>query len=163
MKLIWLLLMLWSSALAVGDAVALPTVRDSYDKPIDLQARLEQGKYLLFWFFPKSLSPGCTAQAKRYTELYGELQKMGVEIFGVSSDPKAEQCEFIEKLSLKGAMIPDKGGVLAKLFGVGGVFGFYNRDTVLVNPEGRIEHIWRGVNPFNDADTVLAYLRKAKH
>ncbi len=164
MKNLWffLLMLMPVFAVAPGDSVSLPIIQDSYSKPIDLGAKLQQGKYLVFWFFPKSLSPGCTAQAKRYTDLYSELQQAGAEIYGVSSDPSAEQCDFIEKLSLKGAMLPDKDGVLSKLFGVGGLFGFYNRDTILVGPKGRIEQIWRGVNPFNDADTVLAYLKKVK-
>lgn len=144
----------------IGDPVNLPKVQDSYNKPVDLPALAQEGRYLLFWFYPKALSPGCSAQGKRYAELYDEFKKLGVEVFGVSADPGAEQCAFIEKLALKGGMIPDKSGTLARLFGVGGFFGFYNRDTILVNPQGRIEQIWRGVNPFRDADTVLAYLKE---
>lgn len=165
MKPFWLLLAFLALpvfAIAPGDAVTLPKIQDSYNKTVDLEAKRQQGKYLVFWFFPKSLSPGCTAQAKRYTDLYAELQQAGAEVFGVSSDPSSEQCDFIEKLSLKGGMLPDKAGVLSKLFGVDGLFGFYNRDTILVSPKGRIEQIWRGVNPFNDADNVLAYLKKVK-
>lgn len=57
-------------------------------------------------------------------------------------------------------MIPDPEGRLARAYGVRNLFGFYSRDTILLNPEGRIERIWRGVNPFKDADTVLAYLKE---
>ncbi|GIW25510.1 peroxiredoxin [Meiothermus sp.] len=164
MKRLWFLLLLLAPvlALAPGDPVVLPKVQDSYGKPVDLAATARQGKYLLFWFYPKASSPGCTAQGKRYAELHGEFAKLGVEIYGVSADPAAEQCAFIEQMALKGAMLPDKDGTLARLFKVGGVFGFYNRDTVLVNPQGRIERIWRSVNPFRDADTVLAYVRELK-
>lgn len=162
MRSLLCILALLTSALAqkVGDPVALPKVRDSYNKPVDLPALAQEGHYLLFWFYPKALSPGCTAQGKRYAELYDEFKKRGVEVFGVSADPGAEQCEFIEKMALKGGMIPDRSGALARLFGVGGFLGFYSRDTILVNPQGRIEQIWRGVNPFRDADTVLAYLKE---
>lgn len=149
-------------ALAPGDPVRLPKVQDSYGKTVDLAALAEQGKYLLFWFYPKASSPGCTAQGKRYAELYSEFAKLGVEVFGVSADPAAEQCAFIEQIALKGAMLPDRDGSLARLFKVGGFLGFYNRDTILVSPQGRIERIWRNVNPFRDADTVLAYVRGLK-
>lgn len=149
-------------ALAPGDPVRLPKVQDSYGKTVDLAALAEQGKYLLFWFYPKASSPGCTAQGKRYAELYSEFAKLGVEVFGVSADPAAEQCAFIEQMALKGAMLPDRDGSLARLFKVGGFLGFYNRDTILVSPQGRIERIWRNVNPFRDADTVLAYVRGLK-
>jgi len=149
-------------ALSPGDPVNLPKVQDAYGRPVDLAALASEGKYLLFWFYPKASSPGCTAQGKRYAELYSEFEKLGVEIFGVSADPAAEQCAFIEQMALKGAMLPDREGRLAQLFKVGGIFGFYNRDTILVNPKGRIERIWRNVNPFRDADTVLAYVRGLK-
>jgi peroxiredoxin Q/BCP len=162
-RLWWITLLLAPVlALAPGDPVALPKVQDSYGRPVDLAAIARGGKYLLFWFYPKANSPGCTAQGKRYAELYNEFDRLGVEIFGVSSDPAAEQCAFIEQMALKGAMLPDKNGTLARLFKVGGFFGFYSRDTILVNPQGRIERIWRNVNPFRDADTVLAYMRELK-
>jgi peroxiredoxin Q/BCP len=162
-RLWWMILLLAPVlALAPGDPVALPKVQDSYGRPVDLAAIAKEGRYLLFWFYPKASSPGCTAQGKRYAELSGEFDRLGVEIFGVSADPTSEQCAFIEQMALKGAMLPDKDGTLARLFKVGGFLGFYNRDTILVNPKGRIERIWRNVNPFRDADTVLAYVRALK-
>jgi|UniRef100_A0A7C3DJ49 peroxiredoxin Q/BCP len=160
---LWVLLLLAPVlALAPGDPVNLPKIQDAYGKSVDLAAMAKEGKYLLFWFYPKANSPGCTAQGKRYAELYSEFEKLGVEIFGVSADPAAEQCAFIEQMALKGAMLPDRDGSLARLFKVGGLFGFYNRDTILVNPQSRIERIWRNVNAFRDADTVLAYVRGLK-
>ena len=147
---------------AVDEPAQLLTVQDSYGKTVNMAKLVEEGNYILLWFFPKSLSPGCSAQGKRYADLYGDFEKLKVEIFGVSGDPGQEQCEFIEKLALKGGMLPDKNGTLAKAFKVGGVFGFYNRDTILINPQGKIERVWRNVNPFKDADTVLAYLKEKK-
>jgi thioredoxin-dependent peroxiredoxin len=52
--------------------------------------------------------------------------------------------------------LPDSDGSLAKAYGVNGVF--YSRDTVLINPKGVLEKIWRTVNPSTDADTVLEYV-----
>ncbi|AEV16620.1 Alkyl hydroperoxide reductase/ Thiol specific antioxidant/ Mal allergen [Thermus sp. CCB_US3_UF1] len=144
-----------AQALAPGDKAPLLEARDSYGRPVDFR-----GSYVVLWFYPKAKSPGCTAQAKRYSELHGEFQRLGVRVYGVSHDPAAEQCNFVERLALKGGMIPDPEGRLARAYGVRNLFGFYSRDTILLNPEGRIERIWRGVNPFKDADTVLAYLKE---
>jgi peroxiredoxin Q/BCP len=150
---------LFGRSLAANEPAPLLTVQDSYGKTVNLADLVEEGNYVLLWFFPKSLSPGCSAQGKRYADLYGDFQKLNVQVFGVSGEPGQEQCEFIEKLALKGGMLPDKGGALAKAFKVGGLFGFYNRDTILINPQGQIERVWRNVNPFKDADAVLAYLK----
>jgi peroxiredoxin Q/BCP len=156
------LLTLFGRSYGLDEVVQLPTVQDSYGKTVNLAEVVEEGSYVLLWFFPKSLSPGCSAQGKRYADLYEDFQKLNVQVFGVSSEPGKEQCEFIEKLALKGGMLPDKGGALAKTFKVGGIFGFYNRDTVLINPQSRIERVWRNVNPFKDADMVLEYMKGKK-
>jgi len=141
--------------LAPGNPAPLLEARDSYGNPVDLR-----GSWVVLWFYPKAQSPGCTAQAKRYSELYPEFQRLGVRVYGVSHDPASAQCAFVEKLALKGGMLPDPEGRLARAYGVRSLLGFYSRDTVLINPDGRIEQVWRGVNPFRDADQVLDYLRK---
>jgi thioredoxin-dependent peroxiredoxin len=86
-----------------------------------------------------------------------DLSDAGIQAFGVSADNPEEQCQFIEELKLSGQMLPDDDGLLAKAYGVTGVF--YSRDTVLINPQGKVEKIWRNVNPGTDADTVLEYVR----
>lgn len=161
-SLMWILIfsLFGARAIAPGDPAPLPKVTDSYGKPVDLAEVARSGKYIVLWFYPKASSPGCSAQGKRYAELYEEFARYNVEIFGVSHDPAAEQCEFIEKLALKGAMIPDRDGTLAKAYKVSNFFGFYARDTFLINPRGQVEKVWRNVNPFKDPDTVLAYLKE---
>ncbi len=153
---LFLLLGLWGQAQALkpGDPAPLLKGVDSYGRPLDLR-----GRWAVLWFYPKAKTPGCTAQAKRYTDLYPEFERLGVAVYGVSRDPASEQCDFIESLRLQGGMIPDPKGEWARAYGVGSLFGFYSRDTILINPEGRIEKVWRNVNPYRDADEVLAYLR----
>ncbi|WP_051195710.1 peroxiredoxin [Meiothermus rufus] len=148
-----------------GDPAPLIQVQDAQGKTIDLAELVGQGRYIVLWFYPKASSPGCTAQGKQYAELYPAFKALGAEVFGVSADPASAQCRFIEKLALEGGMIPDPSGTVGRAFGVGGWLGFgqllglYNRDTILINPQGRIERVWRNVNPFRDAQVVLAYLR----
>ncbi|GEM84032.1 peroxiredoxin [Meiothermus hypogaeus] len=151
--------------LKTGDPAPLIQVQDAFGKTIDLAELVQQGRYIVLWFYPKASSPGCTAQGKQYAELYETFRQLGAEVFGVSADPASAQCSFIDQLALKGGMIPDRSGALGRAFGVGGWLGFglllgmYNRDTILINPQGRIEKIWRNVNPFRDARDVLEYLK----
>lgn len=154
--LLFLLLGLLGQGKAVkpGEPAPILEATDSYGRRVEFR-----GRWTVLWFYPKAKSPGCTAQAKRYSELHQAFQAMGAQVFGVSHDPAREQCAFVEDLALKGGMIPDPKGRLARAFGVQSLLGFYSRDTFLLSPEGRVEQVWRGVNPFKDADTVLAYLR----
>lgn len=103
----WILLVLTPVlALSPGDPVDLPKVRDAYGKPVDLAATARAGRYLLFWFYPKASSPGCTAQGKRYAELYGEFEKLGVEIFGVSADPRPISARLSNRWRSRGLCCP---------------------------------------------------------
>ncbi|MCS7067035.1 MAG: peroxiredoxin [Meiothermus sp.] len=151
--------------LKLGDPAPLVQVQDAMGRTVDLAALVGQGRYIVLWFYPKASSPGCTAQGKQYAELHDAFRQLGAEVFGVSADPASAQCRFIDRLALQGGMIPDPSGALGRAFGVGGWLGFgqllgmYNRDTILINPEGRIEKIWRNVNPFQDARVVLEYLK----
>lgn len=148
-----------------GDPAPLIQVQDAFGKTIDLAELVKQGRYIVLWFYPKASSPGCTAQGKQYAELHEAFRQLGAEVFGVSADPASAQCQFIDRLALEGGMIPDPSGAVGRTFGVGGWTGFglllgmYNRDTLLINPQGRIEKIWRNVNPFQDAKVVLEYLK----
>lgn len=148
-----------------GDPSPLFTLQDSYGRTVDLAGLVNKGRYIVLWFYPKASSPGCKVQGKRYAELLEEFKQTGAEVFGVSADPAAAQCGFIDQIALEAGMIPDPTGSVGRAFGVGGWMGFglllgmYNRDTILINPQGKIEKIWRNVNPFRDAQVVLVYLK----
>ncbi|RDI96523.1 peroxiredoxin [Meiothermus sp. QL-1] len=149
-----------------GDPAPLLQLQDARGQTVDLAELVRQGYYVVLWFYPKANSPGCSAQGKRYAELYDEFTRLGALVFGVSRDSEEAQCGFMERLALKGGMIPDRSGALGRAFGVGGflglggLLGLYSRDTVLINPEGRVEQVWRNVNPFRDAQVVLEYLKR---
>jgi thioredoxin-dependent peroxiredoxin len=160
-NLFWLLLlggmtMALAQSLNEGDAAFLPTFQDSYGESVNLADVPAAGQWLALWFYPKAMTGGCSLQAKRYSDMTPELQAANIRAFGISADAADEQCAFIESMKLSGQMLPDSDGALAAAYGVSGVF--YSRDTVLINPEGNIEKIWRSVNPVDDADRVLEYV-----
>jgi thioredoxin-dependent peroxiredoxin len=148
--------MVLSQSLSEGNAAFLPTLEDSYGKTVKLAEIPASGQWLVLWFYPKAMTSGCSLQAKHYSDLTLELEAANIRAYGISHDNAEEQCEFIESMKLSGQMLPDTDGALAAAYGVVGVF--YNRDTVLINPEGKIEKIWRSVNPVDDADRVLEYV-----
>jgi thioredoxin-dependent peroxiredoxin len=145
-----------AQSLKEGDAAFLPTLNDSYDSAVNLAEVVASGHWLVLWFYPKAMTPGCSLQAKRYSDLQVELEAAKILAFGVSADDAEAQCNFIEALKLSGQMLPDRNHSLAKAYGVQGIT--YSRDTVLINPAGMVEKIWRQVEPIDDADRVLEYV-----
>ncbi|MDR7388750.1 MAG: peroxiredoxin [Armatimonadota bacterium] len=139
-----------------GGRAYLPVVQDAFGRRLDL-AELAHRGWLVLFFYPKAGSPGCSLQARRYRALEEEFRRLGATPVGVSPDPAPAQCAFAERTGL--TMLPDPEGALARAYGVRRFLGVLSRDTVLVNRYGRVERIWRRVNPLRDADRVLAYLR----
>ncbi len=139
-----------------GGRAYLPVVQDASGGRLDLAELAERG-WLVLFFFPKAGSPGCSLQARRYGARKEEFLTLGAAVVGISPDPAPAQCAFAERTGV--TMVPDPAGVLARAYGVRRFLGILSRDTVLVDRHGRVERIWRRVNPLRDADRVLAYLR----
>ena len=56
-----------------------------------------KGKKIVLYFYPKDNTPGCTRQACAFAGAYGEFQKRGVEVIGVSKDSEKSHANFVEK------------------------------------------------------------------
>ncbi|MFN3286487.1 MAG: peroxiredoxin [bacterium] len=139
-----------------GGRAYLPVVRDASGRRLDLAELAERG-WLVLFFYPKAGSPGCSLQARRYGALKEEFGRLGATAVGISPDPAPAQCAFAERTGV--VMVPDPEAALAQAYGVRRFLGILSRDTILVDRNGRVERIWRRVNPLRDADRVLAYLR----
>ena len=51
-----------------------------------------RGKVVVLYFFPAAFTPGCTAETNRFRDNYGEIQALGAEVIGISTDGAEEQC-----------------------------------------------------------------------
>ena len=101
----------------LGDPLPAVTALDQDGKPVNLA---EEGKsgYTLVYFYPKAMSPGCTAQACSLRDSYAELQQKGVKIFGVSVDTVETQKKFQEEDHLPFELLSDKDKLVTSAFGV---------------------------------------------
>ncbi len=118
-----------------------------------------KGRWVVLYFYPKADTPGCTMQAKEYTRLMPEFEKLKVKVFGISTDNVEGIRKFREKYNLSVEFLSDPKGSVAKAYGVTVIAGFCSRDTVIINPELRVEKIYRGVDPSADPSKVLDYLK----
>jgi NADH-dependent peroxiredoxin subunit C len=102
------------------------------------------GKWSIFFFYPADFTFVCPTELGDMADKYAAFQKMGVEVYSVSTDThfthKAwhDASETIKKI--KYPMLADPTGHLAKSFGVYiEEEGLAYRGTFLVNPEGQIK------------------------
>ncbi len=66
-----------------------------------------RGKKVILYFYPKDNTPGCTAQACGFGELYPQFQEKGAVVLGVSKDSVASHKKFEEKYSLPFTLLSD--------------------------------------------------------
>lgn len=103
-----------------------------------------KGKWSIFFFYPADFTFVCPTELGDMADKYAEFQKMGVEVYGVSTDThfthKAwhDVSETIKKI--KYPMLADPTGTLTRAFGVHiEEEGLAYRGTFVVNPEGKIK------------------------
>lgn len=103
-----------------------------------------KGKWSVFFFYPADFTFVCPTELEDMANHYDELQKLGVEVYSVSTDThfvhKAwhDASESIGKI--KYPMIGDPTGVVTRGFGVMiEEEGLALRGTFLANPEGVIK------------------------
>ena len=65
------------------------------------------GKKVVLYFYPKDNTPGCTAQACGFSELYPQFVEKGAVVLGVSKDSETSHKSFETKFNLKFTLLAD--------------------------------------------------------
>jgi len=125
------------------------------------------GKYVVLYFYPRDDTPGCTKEAKDFTELKPEFDKLNTIIIGVSTDTLEAHNKFIFKLNLNLELLSDTNKTLCEFFDVwveknmyGKKYMGIERSTFLINPSGEILHEWRKVKVAGHAKILLESIKK---
>ncbi|HAC62176.1 MAG TPA: thioredoxin-dependent thiol peroxidase [Cyanothece sp. UBA12306] len=128
-----------------------------------------KSQWLVLYFYPKDNTPGCTTEAKDFTEYTPEFQSLGATILGVSPDTEKSHVKFMDKHSLGIQLLSDRDHKVAEAYGVWGLKKFMGqeymgiiRSTFLIDPDGKISYIWTKVRVKNHVQTVLNKLKELK-
>jgi thioredoxin-dependent peroxiredoxin len=124
-----------------------------------------RGKPVVLYFYPKDDTPGCTTQACGIRDAYGEFERAGAVVLGVSPDTVARHVKFKDKYELPFALLADPEHAVAELYGVWGekqymgkTFMGVRRSTFVIGPDGAVTKVFEDVKPATHADDVLAVL-----
>jgi peroxiredoxin Q/BCP len=63
---------------------------------VEICSRDLQGKWIVLYFYPKDLTPGCTTQACDFTDKHSSFDDLDAVILGVSPDDTAKHRKFID-------------------------------------------------------------------
>jgi peroxiredoxin Q/BCP len=125
-----------------------------------------RGQWLVLYFYPKDQTPGCTTEACEVRDNLFAFRALGATVLGVSVDDVASHKEFAEKHSLPFPLLADSTKATTKRYGVLvkmlGVFELAQRDTFIIDPQGRIAAHFVKVDPKEHSAKVLAALKALK-
>ncbi|MEN8717045.1 MAG: thioredoxin-dependent thiol peroxidase [Sulfurovum sp.] len=120
---------------------------------IEICSRDLKGKWIVLYFYPKDLTPGCTTQACDFTQQHPEFDDLDAIILGVSPDDTGKHRKFIEKKELSITLLSDEDKSMCENYGVwqlkkfmGKEFMGVVRTTFIINPEGNIAAVWDKVS-----------------
>lgn len=147
----------------VGELVPDFTLQDQDGKSHTLSQY--RGKKVVLYFYPKDMTPGCTVQAEGMRDSMNDLESKGIVVLGVSVDDVKSHKKFVEKHDLNFPLLSDIDKKVVEEYGVwkeksmfGKKYMGIQRDTFLIDEEGKLIQHFTKVNPLKHAGQVLEVL-----
>jgi peroxiredoxin Q/BCP len=149
-----------SHSLKINDRAPNFTAPESEENFLEL-SKLDYD-WIVLYFYPKDNTPGCTTEAREFTQFKAEFEQLNTTIIGISPDSPKTHKRFSEKHGLTLTLLSDSEHEIAELYGVWQLKKFMGkeymgvvRSTFLINSEGRIAYIWTKVKAKGHAEVVL--------
>lgn len=149
----------------VGQPAPSFSAKDQNGNTVSLQDKSD--RWLILYFYPKDNTPGCTTEAKDFTEYAAQFQELGADIIGVSPDSEKSHCKFINKHNLSIQLLTDPEHEVIESYGAWRLKKFMGkeymgvvRSTFLISPGGKIAQVWDKVRVKAHVEKVLSELQK---
>ena len=148
-------------ALQVGDKIPNFSAKDSNGNDFESSSVIGI-KPVVFYFYPKDNTPGCTAQACSFRDQYEDFKDLGAEVIGISSDSVQSHEKFAKRYKLPFLLLSDQDKKLRNLFGVkASLFGFLpGRVTYVADNTGVIQLIFDSVMATSHIPRALKIIKK---
>lgn len=142
---------------------ALPALSAQATSDTEVSNDSIAGKNVVFYFYPKDNTPGCTTEGQNFRDAFKEFDAANTIIFGISRDSMRTHENFKAKHEFPFELISDPEEAFCKLFDViklkklyGKEYMGIERSTFLVDSEGVLREEWRKVKVKGHVEEVLA-------
>lgn len=146
--------------LKIGDKAPDFQVNDQDGHSVKLSSL--RGKKVILYFYPKDMTPGCTAEACNLRDNHKSLVKKGYEVLGVSTDSEKTHKKFIEKEKLPFRLLADTEKRIHDAYGTWVEKSMYGRKymgtarvTFVIDEKGKIEDIIEKVDTKDHVSQIL--------
>lgn len=128
-----------------------------------------KGKWVVLYFYPKDLTPGCTVEACSFRDNEARLKAVGAVVLGVSADTVKRHEKFTQVMSLNFPLLADVEKEVCKAYDSFGKKKFMGREyegilrnTFIIDPAGKVAQVYESVKPKVHVDEVLEFLKAQK-
>lgn len=153
------------AAAAVPDTVAVGQPAPDFALPDQEGKRLSPkdfaGHWLVLYFYPKDFTGGCTLEAHNFQRDSAKYAAADAAILGVSLDTPGSHKDFCAKEGLRFKLAADSGGAVSARYGsLNNYLGkkLSARNTFIIDPQGKVARVFKGVKPATHSEEVLAAL-----
>src|SRR5438270_6258017 len=137
-----------ASASMIAEGQEAPDVELTSDAGETVKLSSLRGKPVVLYFYPKDDTPGCTKQACGIRDTYGEFERAGAVVLGVSPDDERSHMKFRDKYGLPFPLLADTDHAVAEEYGVWGEKKYLgrsymgvSRSTFVIDAEGNVKKI----------------------
>jgi peroxiredoxin Q/BCP len=155
------------SFLEVGATAPSFTLKNQNNEDVSLADFAAQ--WIVLYFYPKALTPGCTVQSCALRDGIKELSSLNATVIGISGDDPQKLKKFEEKESLNFTLVGDPEHKVLEQYGTWVEKNMYGRKymgvarmTYIISPEGKIHHVLPKVSPKKHLDDVLKILKQTE-
>ena len=142
------------------------TLKNQHGESVSLKSFRERHNVVLY-FYPKAMTPGCTAQACGLRDSRAALEALDTVVLGVSPDPAARLGKFVDKEQLNFTLLSDEDHAVAEKYGAWGLKKFMGREfmgilrsSFIIGKDGRLKHVIDKVKTKTHHDDVIALIRE---
>ena len=125
-----------------------------------------RGKYIVLYFYPKAMTPGCTTQACGIRDYKKEFAKLNTVVFAISPDAPARLEKFTEKQNLNFDLLSDPDHAVAEAYGVWGKKKMMGKEymgilrtTFIIDKAGKLKFIMDKVNTKTHHEDVVEIIK----
>lgn len=123
------------------------------------------GKWVVVYFYPKDMTPGCTVEACNFRDNQARLLAVGAVVLGISADSVKRHSKFAQAENLNFPILADENKEVCNAYGSFGKKKFMGREyegilrnTFLINPLGKVVKIYESVKPAKHVSELLSDL-----
>ena len=126
-----------------------------------------KGQKIVFYFYPRDDTPGCTKEACGFRDDLSKYKRAGAVVIGVSRDSVESHEKFVKKFDLNFMLASDKEGDVCEKYDAWRMKNMYGkeymgigRSTFLIDTKGKINKIWSKVKVDGHVDEVLKAVKE---